>query len=185
MADSTRGAYFSPPPPPKVRKAHDRRGCRWCTHCSGAGACCVAWDTTGTPYNGADKLALMLKVFLFSDCSPEEFIAIRREDVYLDENRIWIRPAAAVKPRMIALAGCCKKELITHLNHTNSKYLFETAEHAPYRPNDLHQIVANIRRAAKNKGAVGPERLRRTIAAWFSARGVLKKEVRPFLSHGA
>lgn len=165
---------------PAGADAHGR-GCRWCNHCIGTGACCVAWDTTGPTLKAQGIVELLLKIFLFSDCRLDELAELRREDVYLDEDKIWVRAGPGGQARFVPLQGLYKAELIAYLNNTNLKHLFETKDHAKYQAGELQRLLGQV---CGKDGAVrdaSPAALRRAVAAWFRDKGMLKKEVVRFL----
>jgi integrase len=130
----------------------------------------VAWDTTGSPLKAQGDIKLMLKIVLSTDCALSELVEIRREDVYLDEDKIWVRKGYGNRQRFIPILDSYKAEMITYLDNTNTKYLFEPKSHGRYSEAGLRRLIGRVCGGTGDAKGARPDVLRKKIAAWFRRR---------------
>jgi integrase/recombinase XerD len=125
----------------------------------------------------------MVKTLLLTGARVSEFVAIRVEDVYTEENAIRIRHGKGGKERSVPLLPALAQELRTHLGHRRAGFLFETRSASGFTARRVQQIVAEVAKAAGITKRVHPHLLRHSVAQTLLDGGMSLEEVQRFLGH--
>jgi integrase/recombinase XerD len=67
---------------------------------------------------------LILKTLLYSGARVSEFVSIRAEDLYMEEDLLYIREGKGQKSRYVPILPDLVQELLTHLAGRKRGYLF-------------------------------------------------------------
>jgi integrase/recombinase XerD len=134
---------------------------------------------------GGDTRArgLMVKTLLLTGARVAEFVALRAEDLVVEEAQIRIRKGKGGKSRVVPLLPAHAHELRTHLGARRSGWLFETRSARPYSTRRVQQIVREVAQRAGIVHRVSPHLLRHTVAQHLLDRGMPIDQVRQFLGH--
>ncbi len=134
---------------------------------------------------GGDTRArgLMVKTLLLTGARVAEFVALRAEDLMVEEAQIRIRKGKGGKSRAVPLLPEHAHELRTHLGARRSGWLFETRSARPYSTRRVQQIVREVAARAGIVHRVSPHLLRHTVAQHLLDRGMPVDQVRQFLGH--
>jgi integrase/recombinase XerD len=134
-------------------------------------------------YRGRGMYGLLIKTLFQTGVRVSEFVNIRVEDVFFDEQMMLIVKAKGGKSRYVPILSELAQELRTHLGNRSTGYLFETNRNTAYSPRRIQQIV---REAAKHAGItkrVYPHLLRHSVATTLLERGMSIEQIRKFLGH--
>lgn len=134
----------------------------------------------------ADNLQheLMLKLLFFTGVRNRELVNIRMNDIYLDENRIFIEKGKGGKDRYVLFNSDFKTALKIYVkNHSKNKYLFQTRLHDQYTPRRIQQIVKNYAEKAGIKAT--PHTFRHQAITWLSKHGFTDGELMLITGHSS
>ena len=134
-------------------------------------------------YHKKGTLGLMMKVLLFTGSRVNEFVNIKREDVFLSENKFLITEGKGDKQRYVPIFSFYKAELTTYLDNTKGKYLFQSRLHDRYTTRRIQQILKGLAKSCGITTRVHPHMLRRTIATWLRDKGIAIEQIKDFLGH--
>lgn len=134
-------------------------------------------------YHKPGTIGLMLKILLFTGCRITEFVNIKREHLYIEENKILITHGKGNKQRYVPMFSFYKGELMTYLSTTKGIYLFETRLHDKYSTRRVQQILKGLAEEAGITQRVHPHMLRRTIATWLRDKDIPIEQIKDFLGH--
>lgn len=111
-----------------------------------------------------------------------EFVALRAEDLMVEEAQIRISKGKGGKSRAVPLLSEHAHELLMHLGARRSDWLFETRSARPYSTRRVQQIVREVAARAGIMHRVSLH-LRHTVAQHLLDRGMPVDQVRQFLGH--
>ena len=137
-------------------------------------------------YQRHSKYGLLIKALFYTGTRVDEFIHIRAEDLFLNDNppQIHITQAKRQSTRYVPILPSLAQELRTHLNGRKAGYLFESNRHTCYSARAVQDIVKEAALAAGIHKHVYPHLLRHSVATLLLQSGeVPLDQVQKFLGH--
>jgi integrase/recombinase XerD len=126
---------------------------------------------------------LLIKTLFQTGARVSEFVNIKVNDVFFDEQMILIAKAKGGKSRYVPILPQLAQELRTHLGHRTTGSLFETVRHTPYSPRRIQQIIKETAANARITKRVYPHLLRHSVATTLLERGMPIEQLQKFLGH--
>jgi integrase/recombinase XerD len=126
---------------------------------------------------------LLIKSLFQTGARVAEFVNIKAEDVFFDEQMILITKAKGGKSRYVPILPSLAHELRTHLGERTAGYLFETTRHTSYSPRRIQQILKETAAEAKITKRVYPHLLRHSVAQTLLEHGMALEQIQKFLGH--
>jgi integrase/recombinase XerD len=115
---------------------------------------------------------LLIKTLFQTGARVSEFVNIRADEVFSEEQMIFISKAKGGKSRYVPILPQLAQELRTHLGHRTTGYLFETVQNTQYSPRRIQQIIKETAAEAKITKRVYPHLLRHSVATTLLERGM-------------
>ena len=112
-----------------------------------------------------------------------EFVNLKAEDVFFDEQMILMAKAKGGKSRYVPILPELAHELRTHLGQCPVGYLFETNRATRYSPRRIQQIMKETAEQAQITKRVYPHLLRHSVATTLLERGMPIEQMQKFLGH--
>ena len=134
-------------------------------------------------YRVTGERGLLIKTLLQTGARVSEFVHIRVEDVFFEEQMILLEKAKGGKSRYVPILPELAQELRTHLRGRTTGYLFETMRHTRYSPRRIQQLVKETAAQAKITKRVYPHLLRHSVAMTLLERGMPLEQIQKFLGH--
>jgi integrase/recombinase XerD len=137
-------------------------------------------------YRDGSRRGLMVKTWFLTGARVSEFVHIKVEDLYLDDDppRIHLAHAKGHANRTVPSLPALAQELRTHLQARTQGYLFESNRHTRYTVRTVQTMVRRCARAAGITRRVHPHLLRHSIATILLDSGQVPiDQVRKFLGH--
>ena len=134
-------------------------------------------------YKDRGEHGLLIKTLFQSGARVSEFVGVRVEHFFFDEQMLLIDKGKGGKSRYVPLLPELAQELRTHLGGRGTGYLFETNRHTPYSPRRVQQIVKGVAERAKITKRVYPHLLRHSVATTLLERGMPIDQIQKFLGH--
>jgi integrase/recombinase XerD len=126
---------------------------------------------------------LMIKTLFQTGARVSEFVNIKADEVFFEEQMILISKAKGGKSRYVPILPQLAQELRTHLGHRATGYLFETVQHTRYSPRRIQQIIKETAMDAQITKRVYPHLLRHSVATTLLERGMPIEQIQKFLGH--
>jgi integrase/recombinase XerD len=126
---------------------------------------------------------LLIKTLFQTGTRVSEFVNIKVNEFFFDEQMILIANAKGGKSRYVPILPELAQELKTHLGDRATGYLFETIHHTAYSPRRIQQIIKETAAAAKITKRVYPHLLRHSVATTLLERGMPLEQIQKFLGH--
>ena len=126
---------------------------------------------------------LLIKVLFQTGARVSEFVNIKVEELFFDEQMILISKAKGGKSRYIPILPELAQELQTHIGDRRTGYLFETIHSTLYSPRRIQQIVKETAAEAKISKRVYPHLLRHSVATTLLERGMPLEQIQKLLGH--
>jgi integrase/recombinase XerD len=126
---------------------------------------------------------LLIKTLFQTGARVSEFVNIRADEVFFEEQMILISKAKSGKSRYVPILTHLAQELRTHLGHRTTGYLFETIHHTSYSPRRIQQIIKEAAADADITKRVYPHLLRHSVATTLLERGMPIEQIQKFLGH--
>ncbi len=126
---------------------------------------------------------LLIKTLFQTGTRVSEFVNIKVEDFFFDEQMFLISKAKGGKSRYVPILPELAQELRTHLGNRCGGYLFETIHATPYSPRRIQQIVKETAAEAKITKRVYPHLLRHSVATTLLERGMPLEQIQKLLGH--
>jgi integrase/recombinase XerD len=136
-----------------------------------------------TAYRQTGTRGLLIKTLFQTGARVSEFVSIRVEDVYFEEETILIRQGKGGKQRYVPVLPALAQELQTHLHSRTEGYLFETNRHAAFSARRVQQLVKDIANQAGIAKKVSPHVLRHSVATTLLEQGMPLEQIQQFLGH--
>lgn len=134
-------------------------------------------------YSQKGDTGLLLKTLFFTGTRISEFVDLKIENFFFDEEIIMVKNGKGNKQRTIPITKTLAHEIQTYISNRQSGYLFESRLHDKYTPRRVQQIVKTL---AKNAGItknVHPHLLRHSIATYLLEHGMPLEQMQIFLGH--
>lgn len=134
-------------------------------------------------YQEKGYIGLLIKTLFLTGARVSEFVEMRVEDFFFEEEIIIIKKAKGNKQRVVPISRLHAQEINTYLQERNNLYLFETKRKDKYSPRRVQQIVKSIANKAGIKKKVHPHLLRHTVATFLLENGMPLDQIQVFLGH--
>jgi integrase/recombinase XerD len=134
-------------------------------------------------YRVQGSRGLLIKTLFQTGARVSEFVNIKANEVFFEEQMILISKAKGGKSRYVPILPQLAQELRTHLGHRTTGYLFETIHNTPYSPRRIQQIIKETADEAKIPKRVYPHLLRHSVATTLLERGMPLEQIQKFLGH--
>ena len=115
-------------------------------------------------YRIKGERGLLIKTLFQTGARVSEFVNLKAEDVFFDEQMILIAKAKGGKSRYVPILPELAQELRTHLGPRTVGYLFETNRTTRYSPRRIQQIIKETAEQAEITKRVYPHLLRHSVA---------------------
>jgi integrase/recombinase XerD len=126
---------------------------------------------------------LLIKTLFQTGARVSEFVNIKADEVFFEEQMVLISKAKGGKSRYVPILPQLAQELRTHLGHRTMGYLFETVQHTQYSPRRIQQIIKETAADAQITKRVYPHLLRHSVATTLLERGMPIEQIQKFLGH--
>jgi integrase/recombinase XerD len=134
-------------------------------------------------YRTRGPRGLLIKTLFQTGARVSEFVNIKADEVYFDEQMILIAKAKGGKSRYVPILPELAHELRTHLGCRAVGYLFETIHATAYSPRRIQQIIKQTADEAQITKRVYPHLLRHSVATTLLERGMPLEQIQKFLGH--
>jgi integrase/recombinase XerD len=139
-------------------------------------------------YRAQGTRGLLIKTLFQTGARVSEFVNIKADEVFFDEQMILIAKAKGGKSRYVPIRPELAHELRTHLGHRTVGYLFETIHATAYsprriQPRRIQQIIKQTADEAQITKRVYPHLLRHSVATTLLERGMPLEQIQKFLGH--
>jgi integrase/recombinase XerD len=126
---------------------------------------------------------LLIKTLFQTGARVSEFVNIKADEVFFEEQMMLISKAKGGKSRYVPILPQLAQELRTHLGNRTTGYLFETVQNTQYSPRRIQQIIKETGAAAHITKRVYPHLLRHSVATTLLERGMPIEQIQKFLGH--
>lgn len=126
---------------------------------------------------------LLIKTLFQTGARVSEFVNVKVEEFFFDEQMILISKAKGGKSRYVPILPELAQELRTHIGDRSDGYLFETIHATPYSPRRIQQIVKETAAEAKIEKRVYPHLLSHSVATILLERGMPLEQIQKLLGH--
>ena len=137
----------------------------------------------GQAYRENSSYGLLLKTLFLTGARVSEFVSIKVEDFYFDEQMILIQHGKGGKSRYVPILPELAQELKTHLGSRKTGYIFESNRHTKFTARRIQQIVKETAERAGITKKVHPHLLRHTVATFLLEKGMPLEQIQKFLGH--
>ncbi len=134
-------------------------------------------------YRIKGERGLLIKTLFQTGARVSEFVNLKAEDVFFDEQMILIAKAKGGKSRYVPILPELAQELRAHLGPRTVGYLFETNRTTRYSPRRIQQIIKETAEQAEITKRVYPHLLRHSVATTLLERGMPIEQIQKFLGH--
>ena len=126
---------------------------------------------------------LLIKTLFQTGARVSEFVNIRADEVFFEEQMILIAKAKGGKSRYVPILPQLAQELRTHLGNRTTGYLFGTVQHTRYSPRRIQQIIKETAVDAEITKRVYPHLLRHSVTTTLLERDMPIEQIQKFLGH--
>ena len=134
-------------------------------------------------YRMKGERELLIKTLFQTGARVSEFVHLKVEDVFFEEQRILIAKAKGGKSRYVLILPEIAQELRTHVGQRTVGYLFETNRATRYLPRRIQQIIKETAGQAQITKRVYSHLLRHSVATTLLERGMPIEQMQKFLRH--
>ena len=131
-------------------------------------------------YQTNSSYGLLIKTLFLTGMRVSEFVSVRVEDFYFEEQMILIQKGKGNKSRYVPILPELAQELKTHLKGRQKGYIFESNRHTKFSARRIQQIVKQTADKAGIKKRVHPHLLRHTVATFLLEKGMTLKQIQKF-----
>jgi len=131
---------------------------------------------------------VLIKTLLYTGVRVAELVAIRLDDVDLDECRIRITNGKGGKDRYVPFPGSFKETLALHITTMHAKaavFLFESSWKKPYSARGVRAMLARYAHQAGLTHNMPPHRLRYFLFTWLKTQGIDDAHIQPYSGHAS
>jgi integrase/recombinase XerD len=132
-------------------------------------------------YRAQGTRGLLIKTLFQTGARVTEFVNIKAEELFSDEQMILIAKAKGGKSRYVPIQPELAQELRTHLANRTVGCLFETIHHTPYSSRRIQRITKRTADESKITKRVDPHLLPHSVAATLSERGMPIEQIQKLL----
>src|SRR6266478_2880567 len=134
-------------------------------------------------YRMKGERGLLIKTLFQTGARVSEFVNIKVEDVFFEEQMILIAKAKGGKSRYVPILPELAQELRTHVGQRTVGHLFETNRATCSSPRRIQYIVKETAAQAQITKRVYPHLLRHSVATTLLERGMPIEQIQKFLGH--
>jgi integrase/recombinase XerD len=134
-------------------------------------------------YHMKGTRGLLIKTLFQTGARVSEFVNIKVNELFFDEQMIPISKAKGGKSRYVPILPELVQELRTHLGDRRAGYLFETIHSTAYSCRRIQQIIKETSDEAKITKRVYPHLLRHSVTTTLLERGMPLEQIQKFLGH--
>src|SRR5215213_7966436 len=134
-------------------------------------------------YRDKSQNGLLLKTLFLTGARVAEFVSVKVEDFFFDEQMILIEKGKGGKSRYVPILPELAQELRTYLGGRQTGYIFESNRHTKFTTRRTQQIVKETADRAEIKKKVHPHLLRHTVATFLLEKGMPLEQIQKFLGH--
>jgi integrase/recombinase XerD len=134
-------------------------------------------------YRMKGERGLLIKTLFQTGARVSEFVNLKAEDVFFEEQMILIAKAKGGKSRYVPILSELAQELRTHLGQRTVGYLFETNRATCYSPQRIQYMVKETAAQAQITKRVYPHLLRHSVATTLLERGMPIEQIQKLLGH--
>jgi len=134
-------------------------------------------------YRDNSQNGLLLKMLFLTGARVAEFVSIKVEDFFFDEQMILISNGKGGKSRYVPILPELAQELRTYLGGRQTGYIFESNRHTKFSTRRIQQIVKETADRAGITKKVHPHLLRHTVATFLLEKGMPLEQIQKFLGH--
>ena len=134
-------------------------------------------------YREKSNNGLLLKTLFLTGARVSEFVSLKVEDLFFDEQMILIEKGKGGKSRYVPVLPELAQELKTHLGSRQTGYIFESNRHTKFTARRIQQIVKDTAQRAGITKKVHPHLLRHTVATFLLEKGMPLEQIQKFLGH--
>src|SRR4029450_1872266 len=134
-------------------------------------------------YRVKGERGLLIKTLFQTGARVSEFVNLKVEDVFFEEQMMLIAKAKGGKSRYVPILPELAQELRTHLGQRTVGYLFETNRATCYSPRRIQYMVKETAVQAQITKRVSPHLLRHSVATTLLERGMPIEQIQKFLGH--
>lgn len=129
---------------------------------------------------------VLIKTLLYTGVRVAELVALRLDDVDLDNCRIRIENGKGGKDRVVPFPPSFKETLALHIDqrrHAGGDHLFESSWRKPYSTRGVRAMLARYATAAGLAKPISPHRLRHFLFTWLKTQGIDDALIQPYSGH--
>ena len=134
-------------------------------------------------YRMQGERGLLIKTVFQTGARVSEFVNLKTEDVFFEEQMILIAKAKGGKSRSVPILPELAQELRTHVGQRTVGSLFETNRATRYSPRRIQQILKETAEQAEITRRVYSHLLRHSVATTLLERGMPIEQMQKFLGH--
>ncbi|RAP36109.1 integrase [Candidatus Marinamargulisbacteria bacterium SCGC AAA071-K20] len=134
-------------------------------------------------YSQKGDTGLLVKTLFFTGTRISEFVDLKIEDFFFDEEIVVVKNGKGNKQRTIPITNALAQEVQTHIGDRQTGYLFESRLHNKYSPRRIQQIVKALAKDSGITKKVHPHLLRHSIATYLLEHGMPLEQIQIFLGH--
>jgi len=134
-------------------------------------------------YSKKGDTGLLLKTLFFTGTRISEFVNLKIEHFFFEEEIVVIKNDKGDKQRSIPITKTLAQEIQTYIGNRETGYLFESRLHNKYTPRRIQQIVKALAKEAGITKKVHPHLLRHSIATYLLEHGMPLEQIQMFLGH--
>lgn len=134
-------------------------------------------------YRDNSQNGLLLKMLFLTGARVAEFVSMKVEDFFFDEQMILIEKGKGGKSRYVPILPELAQELRTHLGGRSTGYIFESNRHTRFTTRRIQQIVKETAERAGITKKVHLHLLRHTVATFLLEKGMPLEQIQKFLGH--
>jgi integrase/recombinase XerD len=129
---------------------------------------------------------IMLRFMFFTSVRVSELVSIKRDDVDLDANKVFIDQGKGSKDRYILFPASFRLILASHLSaNPKNRFLFESSRCGPYTTRRVQQIVQEYRAKAGIRQKIHPHLFRHQMITWLTRSGLSDAQIQLISGHAS
>lgn len=142
----------------------------------------AVWKTRNT------QDLLIIKTFLYTGVRVSELVAIKLEDIDLDQCQIRINQGKGSKDRLVPFPESFREVLAVHINQMEQKgasFLFESNRKKPYTDRGIRKMIKRYAEQAGLENPLSPHQFRHFLLTWLKKQGIDDALIQPYSGHAS
>jgi integrase/recombinase XerD len=132
-------------------------------------------------YHMKGTRGLLIKTPFQTGARVSEFVHLKAEELFFDEQMILIAKAKGGKSRYVPILPELAQEVRTHLGDRTTGFLFETIHHTRYSSRRIQQLIKETAADEHITKRVYPPLLRHSVATTLLERGMPIEQIQKLL----